>query len=138
MTLKTMSISLTSPQVAIPESVLAAIGRTIGVREQSDKPLLDDLKKQIKQQKMLSLLDNFEQVTVAAPTMAELLRDCPELKMLVTSREALHVRGENVFPVPPLALPSIESKHPGQTTRAIGSGAIVCRTRPRGETQILN
>ncbi|HEX7589114.1 MAG TPA: adenylate/guanylate cyclase domain-containing protein, partial [Anaerolineae bacterium] len=93
-------------------AVLAAIGQTIGVRESNDKPLLDELKEQIKRNKMLSVLDNFEQVTVAAPTMAELLRDCPELKMMVTSREALHVRGENVFPVPPLALPSLESKHP--------------------------
>src|SRR5262249_33520250 len=82
-----------------PESVLVAIAHTIGVREKSDKLLLDDLKGQIKDRKMLSLLDNFEQVTVAAPTMAELLRDCPKLQMLVTSREALHVRGENVFPV---------------------------------------
>jgi predicted ATPase len=82
------------------------------LREKSDKPLLDDLKSQIKQRKMLLLLDNFEQVTVAAPAMAELLRDCPELKMLATSREALHVRGENVFPVPPLALPTVEAKHP--------------------------
>ena len=95
-----------------PESVLAAIARTVGLREKSDKPLLDDLKSQIKQRKMLLLLDNFEQVTVAAPAMAELLRDCPELKMLATSREALHVRGENVFPVPPLALPQVEAKHP--------------------------
>ncbi len=94
------------------DAVLAAIGRTIGVRESSDKPLLDELKAQIKHKKMLSLLDNFEQVTVAAPTMAELLRDCPELKMLVTSREALRVRGENIFPVPPLTLPPIESQHP--------------------------
>lgn len=92
------------------DAVLSAIARTVGVREKSDKPLLDDLKNQINQQRMLSLLDNFEQVTVAAPTMAELLRDCPELKMLVTSREALHVRGENVFPVPPLALPEADSK----------------------------
>lgn len=94
-----------------PESVLAAIGRTVGLREKSDKALLDELKGQIKQKKMLSLLDNFEQVTVAAPTMAELLRDCPELKMLVTSREALHVRGENIFPVPPLALPQVDFRH---------------------------
>lgn len=93
------------------DAVLAAIGRTIGVRESTDKPLLEELKGQIKQKKMLSLLDNFEQVTVAAPAMAELLRDCPELKMLVTSREALHVRGENVYPVPPLALPPAEAKH---------------------------
>lgn len=92
------------------ETAVATMARTLGVRESSDKPLLDELKQQIKSKKMLSLLDNFEQVTVAAPTMAELLRDCPELKMLVTSREALHVRGENVFPVPPLSLPHIESK----------------------------
>lgn len=93
------------------EAVLAAIGRTVGLRENSDTPLLEELKGHIQQKKMLSVLDNFEQVTVAAPAMVDLLRDCPELKMLVTSREALHVRGENVFPVPPLALPQIESKH---------------------------
>lgn len=93
------------------DAALAAIGRTIGIRESTDKPLLDELKGQIKRKKMLSLLDNFEQVTVAASTMAELLRDCPELKMLVTSRETLHVRGENVYPVPPLALPQLDSRH---------------------------
>ena len=103
-------ILLTLPSSRDPEAVLTAIGRTVGLREKSDKPLLEELKGQIKSKKMLSLLDNFEQVTVAAPTMAELLRDCPELKMLVTSREALHVRGENVFPVPPLASPQVELK----------------------------
>jgi predicted ATPase/class 3 adenylate cyclase len=95
-----------------PEAVLAAIARTLGLREKSDIPLLDELKAQIKGQRMLSLLDNFEQVTVAAPTMAELLRDCPELKMLVTSREPLHVRGEVVYPVPSLALPQFETRRP--------------------------
>jgi predicted ATPase len=87
------------------ESVLSVTARAIGLREESSGPLLDDLKGQIGAQKMLLLLDNFEQVTAAAPTMVELLRDCPELKQLVTSREALHVGGEHVFPVPPLALP---------------------------------
>jgi predicted ATPase len=87
------------------EAVLSVTARAIGVREESDRPFLDDLKEQIGAQKMLLLLDNFEQVTVAAPTIAELLRVCPELKLMVTSREVLHVSGEYVLPVPPLALP---------------------------------
>src|SRR5205823_8965545 len=73
------------------ESVLSMTARAIGLREQSARPLLDDLKAEIGTRSTLLVLDNFEQVTVAGPTMAELLRDCPELKELVTSREVLHV-----------------------------------------------
>ena len=54
---------------------------------------------------MLLVLDNFEQVVAAAPLLIDLLETCPRLKLLVTSREVLHVRGERVFEVPPLALP---------------------------------
>ena len=95
-----------------PESVLAAIAQTLGLRETSDRPLLDELKGQLRAKKMLLLLDNFEQVTGAASKVVELLRNCPQLKLLVTSREALHVRGEYVFPVPPLALPKVDLKQP--------------------------
>jgi predicted ATPase len=58
---------------------------------------------------MLLLLDNFEQLIQAAPTVAELLAMGPTLKILVTSRAALHVYGECEFPVPPLALPDSRS-----------------------------
>ena len=95
-----------------PEAVLAAIARTVGLRETSDRPLLDELKGQLQAQMMLLLLDNFEQVTAAAPKVVELLRDCPPLKLLATSREALRVRGEHVFPVPPLGLPKADLKQP--------------------------
>ncbi|HEX5586918.1 MAG TPA: adenylate/guanylate cyclase domain-containing protein, partial [Acidimicrobiia bacterium] len=90
------------------ESVLSVTARTIGVREQSDRPLLDAIKEQIGSESMLLVLDNFEQVTAAAPAVAELLRDCAELQLLVTSREALNVTGEQIYPVPPLALPDAD------------------------------
>jgi predicted ATPase/class 3 adenylate cyclase len=88
------------------DSVLAAIARTIGLNETPDEPLLDELTLQLRGLGVLLVLDNFEQVTAAAPTVAQLLHGCPRLKLLVTSREALHVRGEQVLEVPPLALPS--------------------------------
>ena len=91
-----------------PESVLAAIAQSVDLRETGDRPLLDALKGELGAKKMLLLLDNFEQVTAAAPQVGDLLQACPQLKLLVTSREALHLRGEHVFPVPPLALPKPE------------------------------
>ena len=54
------------------------------------------------------MLDNFEHLLAAAPLVAELLTACPSLHMLVTSRSPLHLRGEQQFLVPPLALPDTE------------------------------
>jgi predicted ATPase/class 3 adenylate cyclase len=86
-------------------SALAVIARTIGVSETSDQSLLEDLKTRLRRQRMLLLLDNFEQLTASAPVAVDLLSECPGLKLLVTSREALHVRGEHLYSVPPLSLP---------------------------------
>lgn len=87
------------------DDVLVAIARTIGLEEAAQRPLRDVLVEHLKPRHMLLVLDNFEQVTEAADLVAELLAACPKLSMLVTSREALHLRGEQLFPVPPLMLP---------------------------------
>ena len=91
------------------DAVLALTATAIGLADTVDRSPLDELRRQLRAQQVLLVLDNFEQVTVAAPTIVELLADCPGLKLLVTSRQALRVRGENVISVPPLSLPIAEA-----------------------------
>jgi len=88
-----------------PALVLAAIAQALGVRESAGQPLLGILKAVLRERQLLLLLDNFEQVTDAAPLLAELLAAAPGLQLLVTSRALLRISGEYVFAVPPLALP---------------------------------
>ena len=98
--------------VSDTEGVLTSIARTIGLTETGDQSLLAELERQLHDQRVLLVLDNFEQVMSAAPTAVELLSGCPRLKLLVTSREALHVRGEQLYAVPPLSLPQPGRERP--------------------------
>jgi predicted ATPase/DNA-binding CsgD family transcriptional regulator len=95
--------------ISEPDLVVPAIARTFGLGETGERSLLELLQAYLREKQLLLLLDNFEQVVAAAPVVTELLVSCPDLKMMVTSRTALRVRGEREFPVPPLALP--DPKH---------------------------
>jgi predicted ATPase len=75
--------------------VLETIAQAIGAK--------DGLAEHIGDGEQLLLLDNFEQVVEAAPELGELLQRCPNLRLLVTSRALLRIRGEVEYPVPPLA-----------------------------------
>ncbi|MFN2557886.1 MAG: AAA family ATPase [Nitriliruptorales bacterium] len=91
--------------VTLPELVATAIAGALGVREEAGRPMLDTLRDHLRDQELLLVLDNFEQVTGAGPSVLEpLLRAAPGVKALVTSRAPLHLYGEQQFPVPPLAL----------------------------------
>src|SRR6266540_5142860 len=92
-------------------AVLIALGRVVGVDEAPDRALRQDLADRLRDRQMLLLLDNFEQVTAAAGVTTDLLSECPQVKLLVTSREPLRVRAEHVYPVPPLALPPAGRGH---------------------------
>ena len=95
-----------------PGLIASAIVQTLGIREAGGQSPLELLKENLQdalRAPMLLLLDNFEHLMQAAPTVAELLAMGPNLKILVTSRAALHVYGEHEFPVPPLALPDSRS-----------------------------
>jgi predicted ATPase/DNA-binding SARP family transcriptional activator len=88
-----------------PENVVPAIGATLGVSEPAMGSLLAGLQAHIAGEHMLLVLDNFEQVLAAASALAGLLAGCLHLKLLVTSREALNLRGEHEFSVQPLPAP---------------------------------
>lgn len=107
-----------------PELVLAAIARAIGVREAGERPLRDRLLARLRKRRLLLILDNFEQVVAGASEMATLLGGCPGITALVASREALHVRGERVFPVSPLALPDSARRPPLAELASFGAVAL--------------
>jgi predicted ATPase/class 3 adenylate cyclase len=88
-----------------PSLVGPAIARALSIAEQPSRPIVDTLIEFISRRQMLLVLDNFEQVTDAATLAAELLRACPRLELLVTSRGPLHLSSEHEYPVPPLRLP---------------------------------
>jgi predicted ATPase/DNA-binding CsgD family transcriptional regulator len=105
---KVSFVSLAS--ISDPDLVIPAIAQPLGLKETGEQPLLVWLKAFIRDKPILLVLDNFEQVVLAAPRLSELLAACQHLKFLVTSRAALHVRDEHEFPVLPLALPDLN--HP--------------------------
>ena len=71
-----------------------AIARAFGIRESSGGSLLDRIAALLGDRRLLLLLDNFEHVVGAAPLVADLLRRCPRLTVLVTSRTRLRVSDE--------------------------------------------
>ena len=84
-----------------PALVTETISQTLGAK--------DGLAEHIGERELLLLLDNLEQVVEAAPELSALLSACPNLTLLVTSREVLRVQGEVEYAVPPLASPEAVS-----------------------------
>src|SRR5215472_10719347 len=103
--------------------VLPAVVQALGLQG-STRPPLDLLKATLQEQHVLLLLDNFEQVVEAATSLVELLTACPDLKILATSRECLHVRGEHEFAVLPLPLPAPQHLSDCETLSRYGAVAL--------------
>jgi predicted ATPase/class 3 adenylate cyclase len=105
-----------------PNLLAPTIAQTLTIQETGGQPLMEALKGYLRGKAMLLVLDNFEQVVAAAPTLAELLGAAPRLKALATSREALRLRREYEYPVHPLDLP--DRKLTGSTEQLARNDAV--------------
>ena len=85
--------------------VMPTLSQTLGLREAVGVSPLEVLRQHLRDKTFLLLLDNFEHVVEAAPGLIVLLASCRNLRVLVTSRASLRVRGELEYPVSPLAVP---------------------------------
>jgi predicted ATPase/DNA-binding SARP family transcriptional activator len=92
--------------LADPELVVHHTAATLGIHEQPDRAMVEALVEVIGRRSALLVLDNCEHVLRACTLLADsLLRGCPALRILTTSRQALGLAGEKAWLVPPLALP---------------------------------
>jgi predicted ATPase/DNA-binding XRE family transcriptional regulator len=105
-----------------PAAVPSAIAHTLGLPEIGDQDRLATLKAALRARRALLVLDNCEQVAAAAPAIAELAAACPNLKLLATSRVAMHLTIEHEYPVSPLAAP--DPAEPGDLARLAEYDAV--------------
>ncbi len=89
-----------------PDLVAQTVASAVNVREQPGRPILATLCDDLQHKHLLLVLDNCEHLVAACARLADtLLRACPNLRILATSREALGIAGETSWRVPPLSLP---------------------------------
>ncbi|MBY8856895.1 protein kinase [Nocardia sp. CA2R105] len=97
--------------VSAPSLLAGVVATTLGIRDEPDASLLEVLIRRLKRKKTLLILDNCEQLVEAAARLTDtVLRNCPDLRILVTSREPLNIAGESVVRVAPLATPGDQER----------------------------
>ncbi len=95
-------------QCSDADEVITAVAQALGVQQGKGSSLVEQVKETLRGLSILLVLDNFEHVLAARMKLADLLASCPKLKVLVTSREMLHLQAEQLFEVSPLPLPASE------------------------------
>jgi predicted ATPase len=89
-----------------PTLVLPTVARVLGLREGSDRSLADVVSVSLAAKDLMLVLDNYEHLLASASVVSDLLKAGPKIVALVTSREPLHLRGEQEVAIGPLPLPA--------------------------------
>ncbi len=92
-------------QASSADALQQLLAQALNIQEEKERSLFDQVKAALRDQTLLLVLDNFEQVLPASREVAALLAACPKLKVLATSRAMLHIQAEHLFEVLPLPLP---------------------------------
>jgi non-specific serine/threonine protein kinase len=104
--------------VADPELLPNTVAQVLGVKRQPERTIIDDLTAHLQQRRLLLILDNCEHLTAAAAGLSDqLLRHCPDLKIMATSREMLGVPGEVAYLVRSMATPDPDDVEPSGLRR---------------------
>ncbi|HEX6708727.1 MAG TPA: BTAD domain-containing putative transcriptional regulator, partial [Rubrobacter sp.] len=115
-----------------PDLATHAVSTALGVREQPGHPLMGTLADHLHGKKLLLILDNCEHLVNAAAILADtLLRRCPDLRILATSREPLEIPGEVSWRVPSLSVPGMDLPSPEDLPRYEAVRLFVERARSR-------
>ncbi|HET7010986.1 MAG TPA: tetratricopeptide repeat protein [Anaerolineales bacterium] len=118
-----------------PGLVLDAIAQALGVVDHPDQPTLQRLQRHLRNRNLLLLLDNLEHVITAAADVADLLEAGPHVKLLVTSRQPLHVRWEHRYDLLPLALPDATARSDQATLARSPATALFIERACAAETR---
>ena len=113
-----------------PDLVGSTLAAALGVRESAGRPPAQSIEQYLQPKQFLLALDNFEQLLEATGLLATLLETCPGLHLLVTSRIALRLVGEQELPLPPLPLPLLDPLPPlAELERTPAVALFIARAR---------
>jgi predicted ATPase/class 3 adenylate cyclase len=93
-----------------PRLLPSAIAKALGVREKRGATLLEAIAEHLRDKEVLLVLDDAERVRAGMRDVAELLRSCPRIRVLATSREALRLLAEHEVQIEPLGVPERRGK----------------------------
>jgi predicted ATPase len=115
------------------------VARVLDLREVPGETALDGIKAFLRDRRALLILDNFEQILLAAPQVGEILDAAPDLTIMVTSRAPLRISGEQEFPIPPLRVPPVDDSSDPEVIAAYDAVALfVARSRAADPNFELN
>jgi predicted ATPase len=93
-----------------PDGFMEAVSAALGLKDLGQQPLMEMVLEYLRHLRMLLVFDNFEHMLADAADVIHLLEQCPDVRILVTSRVALRLTGEEEFPVPPLGVPRVTER----------------------------